>query len=684
MKALCVSLRIGVDTGGTFTDIVAHDTQSGRLHTFKTPSTPEDPACAILTGLKEGQELGLWQLSELTTLVHGTTVATNALLERRGATTAFITTAGFRDVLEIQRQNRPQMYDLRSRRPRPLVPRHLRLEIQERVLVDGTIEKPLDRTELDRVISEIAAGEVEAVVIGLLHSHTNPIHEILVAEAVTAQLPGVSVCTSHEIAGEPGEFERFSTAAANGYVQPVVEGYLNQLESRLNAAGVTAPVFVMKSSGGAGTAQAVSRRCVETAVSGPAGGVRASVELAQQVDGGNLIAADMGGTSFDVAVVTAGTAQLAREATIGGLPIRIPMLDIHTIGAGGGSIGWIDAGGAMRVGPHSAGASPGPVCYGRGGSRPTVTDANLVLGRLTPDSRLAGGMRLDEPAAREAIQNELALPLALSVEQAALGMVRVANAAMVAALRKVTVERGIDPRGYTLCPYGGAGPLHAAELATELGAKQVIVPTTPGVFSARGLVLSDLREDRFASLVEPLTEEIEPTLERLSAELTQQAMEVLQQAGKNAEPSVSNRQVALRYKGQSSPLELAWPVGQGAAWHALSAGFHDAHRKRFGFARIDQPLEVVSLSLSVELSLAMAPNPAPEERGNEEGRPDRRLVWFESGSCQAEVRHRESLQPGLTLEGPVIVEQDDTTTVIPPNWRMFVQDSGDLLLEARP
>lgn len=675
-----MGIRIGVDTGGTFTDLVAADEQTGALSTLKTPSTPEDPGRAILAGLEQGQAQGLWHLADVSMVVHGTTVATNTLLERRGAKTALITTRGFRDVLAIQRQNRPALYDLRSRRPEPLVPRSLRFELTERVLADGSIETLVDADDLQRIVAALKQEAPQAVVVGLLHSYTNPEHEIQVANALKRSLPDTAISLSHQIAPEQGEFERLSTAAANGYVQPVVESYLTRLESGLRSLGVAAPLFVMKSSGGAATATTVAQRCIETALSGPAGGVRACVELAKQTPSGNLIAADMGGTSFDVAVISNGRPQLAREASIGELPLRIPMLDIHTVGAGGGSLAWVDAGGALRVGPESAGAQPGPACYSRGGTRPTVTDANLVLGRLAPASRLAGGTALDLAAATKAIEQHLAEPLSLSIEQAASGILQVANAAMVAALRTLTVERGIDPRDYALCPFGGAGPLHGAELAEQLGMTRVIVPATPGVFSANGLLNADLREDQFAPLQLPLDAAATHELAATAELLRQRACDALQVADQEASTAirVARCAAAMRYVGQSGELQVEWQFGKSPELQPLADGLHAAHRQRFGFDRPDHTIELVGVAVSVERVLPRLP---ASEKSKRQAMPETtRDVGFAAGHLATRIVDRQALTTEEPLVGPAIVEQDDTTIVVPPEWAATTDAWGTLTL----
>ncbi len=385
-----MTVRIAIDTGGTFTDLVLFDAQSGQLFFHKVNSTPDDPGRALVQGIGQIVERSGAAGRPIELLVHGTTVATNTVLQRRGAKAAFITTAGFRDVLHIQRQDRPHMYDLRSRRAEPLIPRSLRFELNERLLFDGRVETPVDQEQLQTIIAQLKEHNVEAVAVGLLHSYVDPTHETSVGQTLTEQLPDATVCLSHELVQEQGEYERFSTCAMNAFVQPIMARYLQHIEEGLSAAELAAPLFVMKSNGGVMSAAAAARQAVQTILSGPAGGVVAGRAIAAAHQRQNIITCDMGGTSFDVAVIHQGQIAFARDAEMAGLAIKVPMLDIHTVGAGGGSIGWIDAGGALRVGPHSAGAHPGPACYGSGGNQPTVTDANLVLGRLAPATSRSG------------------------------------------------------------------------------------------------------------------------------------------------------------------------------------------------------------------------------------------------------------------------------------------------------
>ena len=676
-------IRIGIDTGGTFTDVVIQTGTNGHVFILKVHSTPDDPSLAILQGLRQGLQHVPADWDDIELLVHGTTVATNALLQRRGARAALITTAGFRDVLHIQRQNRPRLYDLRSRRAEPLIPRQLRLEIDERIGPHGEIQRPIDTAQLDALVHQLREAQVEAVAVALLHSYENPAHEEEVARVVAEKLPDVTVCTSRELARQIGEYERFSTCSANAFIQPVMKRYINNLEGSLRKQGMNAPLLVMKSSGGVTAAGTAARECVQTILSGPAGGVVAGMAIARHHENANVITADMGGTSFDVAVIVDGKASFAREAEMDGIALQVPMLDLHTIGAGGGSIGWIDDGQALRVGPQSAGADPGPACYGRGGKQPTVTDANVVLGRLATDSKLAGGMQLDQEAARRAIHDHLAVPLQLSVETAAEGMVRVVNANMVAAIRKLTVERGLDPRDFVLAPFGGAGPLHGAELARECGIRQTLVPFAPGATSAVGLLMSNLREDCVATHI-ALFDDMHPDqLRGMLTDLEEESAARLQMPADKTLIRSSSRSLALRYLGQSHdvPIRLA---GEEIDMQRITADFHHAHERMYGFARPDQPIELVGLWATVELNIQPLALPEGQRRAGTSSPQSTRDVIFHGQSMSTPIYDRSELGIGSQLTGPAIIEQIDSTTVVLPEQRVRVDDYGQLLLEGAP
>ena len=673
-----MTLRIAVDTGGTFTDLVLIDEANGRLLLHKVASTPDNPGRALVQGVTEIIHKAGRDSKSVEVLVHGTTVATNTVLQRRGAKVALVTTAGFRDVLHIQRQDRPRLYDLRSRRAAPLIPRSLRLELDERIRFDGSVQTPVDPDELRRLIDQLKAQGVQAVAVGLLHSYANPDHERAVGRALAEHLSETTVCLSHELVQEEGEYERFSTCAMNAYVQPAMKRYLDEMVGALEQAGVRAPLFVMKSNGGVMSAAVAARQCVHTILSGPAGGAVAGAGIAAAGTRQNVITADMGGTSFDVAMIHEGKIAFARDAEMAGLALKVPMLDIHTVGAGGGSVGWIDPGGSLRVGPESAGAVPGPACYGKGGRQPTVTDANLVLGRLGSDSLLGGGMRLDIEAARRVICDRLAKPLNMRIEQAAEGMIRVVNATMNAAIRKLTVERGYDPRTFTLCAFGGAGPMHGVELAAELGARELLVPVAPGVTSAVGLLMSRLREDRVRTAVGLLSEFDPRRLEKIMDDLRRDAQSELAFASKGRALETT-RTLGLRYLGQGYDLPVKIEDGPLDAAEITDA-FHEAHHRRYGFARQDQPVELVNVWVSVEVDVGTIALP-PCSDGSEVPPPlSTRSVYFAGRAYDTPVFRREELAVGAKLQGPAIIQQLDTTTVLWPRQQLEVDPIGQLVL----
>jgi N-methylhydantoinase A len=674
-----MSLRIGIDTGGTFTDLVVFDSSSGQLVFHKLSSQPDDPAGAIVCGICEVIDKVGAHHEALELLVHGTTAATNAVLERAGARVALITTRGFRDVLHIQRQDRPRLYDLRGRRSKPLVERALRLELDERMAFDGSVKRAVDLEGLDDLIEVLREEKVEAVAVGLLHSYANPAHELEVGRVLSKKLPAVTVCLSHELLGEHGEYERFSTCAMNAYVQPVIQRYLAQLEKGLRKNNLSAPLFVMKSNGGVMSAAVAGRQCVETMLSGPAGGVVAGAAVARKHSRHNLITADMGGTSFDVSVIHEGQVAFARETEMSGLPLGVPMLDIHTVGAGGGSLGWIDAGSALRVGPRSAGARPGPACYGRGGTEPTVTDANLVLGRLAAGSLLGGDMQIDPEAASRAIHDKLAHPLGLSIEEAAEGMIRVVNATMTAAIRKLTVERGHDPRDFVLCAFGGAGPMHGAEMAAEMGIGETIIPLAPGINSAVGLLMSNLREDRVRTHVERLDRMTPETLEAIFKDLQNDAEKRLRVGPTDDSGIRLHRMLGQRYVGQG--YELPIPIDTGRLHLGKIADeFHAEHERVYGYARTDQPIEVCSVWLSAVANLRPL---ELLEAGSTSGAAEpfaMRKVYLGGQVYDTRIYRREALGPDATVEGPAIVEQLDATTVVWPRQLLKVDRYGQLVL----
>ncbi|MDB6095464.1 MAG: hypothetical protein JWM32_3026 [Verrucomicrobia bacterium] len=675
-----MSWRIGIDTGGTFTDLVAINVEDGRRLFHKVHSTPHDPGEALCNGIIEMCTREGLDRAEVDHLIHGSTVATNAVLERKGARTAFLTTEGFRDVLILQRQNRPRLYDLRGRRPKSIVPRSLIFEVPERILCDGTVETPLDTGSLGAVIARLKAEKIESIAVGLLNSYVNPAHECALRDLLRQHLPGTKICLSHEVVRSQGEYERFSTCVINSYVQPKMQSYLERLKSSLSQKRLPSSLFIMKSNGGMTTAAVAGERSVETLLSGPAGGVVAGVRLAAETGRPDLITADIGGTSFDVSVIHGGKLGYSSRSDISGLAINVPMIDIHTVGAGGGSIGWIDAGGALRVGPQSAGAVPGPVCYGRGGTEPTVTDANLVLGRIAARSSLAGGMDLDLAAARRAIETRLASPLGLGIEETAEGMIRVVNARMTAAIRKLTVERGHDPARFSLCMFGGAGALHGAELADEMGLAEVIVPVLPGVFSAVGLLISEMREEQLQTWLRPLNAAAASELAERFDHLEQEAGGRLGIKSGGERTHRLDRRLQLRYQGQSHSLTVEIPGGT-IKDREVAALFHEAHRRLFGYAFADEPVEIVALWAVVTLHARESVTP-PYSPEKSPARIGERNVFLHGKNIEAAVYRRFSLASGTVISGPAVIEQPDTTTWVPPGHQAKVDPFGNLVLRA--
>lgn len=672
-----VNYRLAVDTGGTFTDfcLVGED---GRVEVFKLPSTPEDPSRAVLQGLAYLQAKGI-NPCQITLFLHGTTVATNALLERKGAALVLLTTKGFKDVLFIGRQNRPHLYDQRVTRPEPLVPRHRVIEVDERVLANGTVMVPLDEEKIAALVAALSDTGVEAVAVVFLHSYKNPVHEVRVKEEIEKRLSYLSVTISAEIVREFGEYERASTTVVNAYVRPVVERYVEKLQKELREAGIKS-IYIMQSNGGVISPAQAGKESVRTLLSGPAGGVLAGLYLARVTGYKDLITADMGGTSMDVALIHEGEAQYTTEGTIGGFPLKIPMLAIHTIGAGGGSIAWVDSGGALRVGPRSAGAVPGPACYGQGGEEPTVTDANLVLGRLgTAD--FAGGKKLSPALASRAIAERVGKPLGLEPKEAAAGIIRVVNANMVRAIRVVSVQKGYDPRRFVLVAFGGAGPLHAVELARELGIRRILVPPYPGVTSAWGMLAADFRRDYAISWIEELKPGIEATLAEGINELARQGERELLREGFSSSDITLTPLVDLRYKGQSYALTLPLPnlaAAGGAA--ALTRSFHALHAQYYGYAREEAPVEVVTLRLIAMGRLPRIEPPSWLVAAKPEPCQVRR-VYFETEYPAVPVYRRSDIGAGAVVEGPAVIIQTDSTTLLWPGDRAYCDYWGNLIIE---
>ena len=678
---------IGVDVGGTFTDFHAREDQSGREVVFKRPSTPADPGQAILSGLQELAAAHDVPLAEAARVAHGTTVATNALIQRKGAPIAAVATQGFRDLLEIGRQVRPHMYDLNLDKPEPLAGETMRFEVAERLDWQGEPVLPLTDAEAARAAKEIVESGAEAVAICFLFAYLNPAHEQKLAAAIRALAPDMRISLASEVQPEFREYERFQTTAINAYLQPLTAGYVERLATGLDGLAGGAALGVNQSSGGLMSPTRTAAYPVRTALSGPAAGAVGAAHIAKRAGRPNVATLDMGGTSADVALIADGATEIAFQRDVAGFPIRLAMVDIDTVGAGGGSIAWFDRDGLLKVGPISAGADPGPACYGQGGDRPTVTDANLVLGRLSETGLLDGAMPLDRSLA-EKVLKPVAERVGVSLEAAALGVLAIAVANMTRSVRRMSVERGRDPRDFALMAFGGAGPLHARDVAAELGMGEVLVPPAPGIVCAEGLLVSDQKEDFVASQRLPLTDAAMATASDVVGRLAERAAawfeaENLPEAGRAMELALD-----LRYVGQN--FELITPVAAGASvgpsdlpdTKKLASLFFAAHDRAYGFHDENAAVEIVNFRMTARGRLFDAPPPAEATAAPEMPEPTgRRPVWFDQDAAvDTPVYRRESLMPGLTFAGPAIVDQLDATTPVFPGDRVEVRADGSLLI----
>jgi N-methylhydantoinase A len=681
-------MRIAVDIGGTFTDVTAFDEASGEVALGKALSTPTN----LVDGIMAAMARAAASPSEADLIIHGSTIVINSILQRKGARTALVTTRGFRDVYEIGRINRPESFNLFFRKHRPLIPRDLVFEVPERMLADGTEEQPLDEVAARAVAHRIAALGIQAVAIVFLHSYRTPEHEIRMRAILEETAPELFVTASHELSREYREYERTSTVAANAYVGPIVSQYLGNLERRLAAESFRGGLMIMQSSGGLCDLETARRQCVQMMESGPAGGVVGSIAICEALEINDAICFDMGGTTAKACVVRRGSPDLSPDYFVGGynegLAIRIPVLDIKEVGTGGGSIAWIDPGGALHVGPESAGAEPGPVCYRRGGEQPTVTDADVMLGRIAPDQFLGGEMRLDSELARQALATRVAEPLGLSVERAASGLLAIAVSSMANAVRAVTTERGLDPRDFTLIAYGGGGPLHAVAVARELAIGTVIVPQAPAHFSAFGMLLADVRRDyvltRFQRLADIAMDELEVRYQQLERE----GADALRGIGIPPERIVIERAADMRYVGQEHAVAVAVPadVASEAAREVIKTAFNAAHQLRFSHSAPEEPTELVSLRVSVFGRIDKPPLPRIPE-GNAEPsadarRPARTVVLDDrDGPASCAVYDRTHLLAGNQIVGPAVIEEPASTTLLRGGDRAVVNAYGHLVID---
>jgi N-methylhydantoinase A len=661
-------LTLGVDTGGTFTDLVAWDSDGVLRYATKVPTTPADPSAGIMNALDsipDERRGGLF--------LHGTTTGTNALLERRGARTALLVTRGFRDVLELARQNRPNLYDWFERKAEPLVPRELCFEIDERSSPHESARRPLNEAQVREVVRDLRDGGVESVAVCLLHAYEEGEHEQAVKAILDSELESVHTSLSSDVLPDIMEYERASTTAANAYIAPVIEAYLGRLSDALRDSA--SRVYVMQSNGGLGSAATISRRAVQTVLSGPAAGVIGGLASTTGSDKTDFLTIDMGGTSFDIAYSEQREPAVSRDSLIDGSPIAVPSLDIHTLGAGGGSIARVDSGGALRVGPESAGSDPGPACYRQGGERPTVSDANLVLGRLTTDL-LGGRLKLDVDTAREAIERHVAGPLGIGVVDAARGIVEVVNAAMAKGMHLMSVARGRDPRRLGIVGFGGAGPLHACDLAAAIGCREVVIPLLPGNTSAIGLALASVRRERSEAVLAALDQfgdrEAKDVLDRLGRRVT----EDLAEDGVSPEAVVLTGTARVSYEGQRYQLDIPFRNGL----KAVSQAFRERHLQIYGYTR-EEPLNLFAIVVAGAGRIGLSEPPVQPAGGEVSGVGERsRDVWFGDAFYPTQVLERSELGPGAEFVGGTIVEQPDATTVVPPDWSGRVDSRGDLIV----
>jgi len=678
------TIRLGVDIGGTFTDLVLLDDKTGQTMVVKVPSQPNKPADALAAAVKRALKQANAPAESVNLLNHGTTIVTNAVLEGNLARTALITTSGFRDVLEIGRHVRPDMYDLNQDKPTPIVPRDLRFEVKERMAPDGNVLVSLEPDSVRAAVAAAKASGASAIAIGFLHAYANTEHETAMKAELIAALPEVSVSASSDICREIREFERISTVVLNAAAMPVVSRYLEILGELTADLIPKARVLLMQSNGGSMTVGAARQAPAHLVYSGPAAGVLACQFIGQLTQRPNVLGFDMGGTSTDISLVYRGEPLMTTEADVGGYPVRLPVLDVNTIGAGGGSIAWLDSGGGLRVGPKSAGADPGPVAYQQGGTEPTVTDANLVLGRLIPDRFLGGEMMLDPDAALAAIRKKIAEPLGLDPISAAAGILRIANANMERALKVSSAERGYDPRDFSLIAFGGAGPVHAAALAKEVGFASVLVPESPGVFSAFGLLVADLRHDFVRSYMVGLDQVSTKMLTSFYADLQALGEQALKDDGLDEQRWTFQRTADLRYVGQAYEVNVAFPDGSIDADTVaeVKSRFHGEHQRLFAHSAEDDPVEFVSLRMVATGSVDAPTFRKQPALRTPVSQADTRDVYFEeaNGFTACPIYQRQNLYPGAEFQGPAIIEQLDTTTVVHPGQTVSVDDWGSLII----
>ena len=665
------SYRISADIGGTFTDIVVENKDSEQVSTIKVLSTPENPANAVLNALKKNLNI-----KEIDFIVHGTTVGLNAFLERKGSRVLLLMTAGISDTYTIARGDRKELYNVQYKKPKPLVPREDVLEVKERIRWDGEIISKIDTNDLKQIIEKINKEKIQAVAICFLHSYVNPAHEIEVKKIIKESVnEDVEISLSHELAREWREYERASTAVMNSYIGPITNKYLKSLESQLFNDGYKDPLYIMQSNGGVIRAKTAIEQPVKTLLSGPVGGTIGGMALSKKINRPNLICVDMGGTSFDMSLIIDGKPSLTNETEQEHIPLLIPLVDIYTIGAGGGSIAWLENN-ALRVGPKSAGANPGPACYDKGGEEPTVTDANLYLGRLGAESKLGGWMNLDVKASENSLL-KISKQLSISPAELAEGILSIINAKMADAIRTITVKKGIDPREFSLVAFGGAGSMHAAWLAAELEIDEIIVPNDPGTFSAWGMLQTDIRRDLtvnfYNSFANLKKEKIEDSFNKLKTE----AIELLSIENVKSEDMSFNLTADMRYIGQEYYVNVA--IDKSIDLDKINQDFHNTYKKQFGHSTPEGPLEFINLRLIAEGKIKKS-NSLKSEKNLNTNKSYSRNITFYNKEFNTEILNRSNIESNIKINGPLIVEEETATSVIPPNYILEKDKYGNLII----
>jgi N-methylhydantoinase A len=692
-----MSWRIGVDIGGTFTDVALVNEDNGRIGIAKVSTTPDDFGAGVVQALSIALDDHNVVPESVSLLSHATTVVTNAILENKGARIALVATRGFRDVLELRRSARVDLYDLYQDAPAVLAPRHCRLEVTERLDASGAVVTPLDESDIDPIIEFVKNNDIEAVAVSLLYSFLNDAHERIVGDRLRAALPGVPVFLSSEVLPEIREYERTSTTAVCAYVGPILESYLHRLEEAVSGMGLP-KLYVMGSSGGVFDVAEGLKMPAMAIESGPAAGVIAAQLVGRQLNKPNLISFDMGGTTAKASLIKDGQVETTSEYEVGGgdgnvnrwmngagHPIRVPVIDLAEVSAGGGSIAWIDPVGALRVGPKSAGAAPGPVCYDGGGVDPTVTDANLTLGYLDPGALLAGRLAIRADKAEAAITERLAGPLKLDVDATAAAVVSIVNNAMAEALRIVSVERGHDAREFSLVAFGGAGPMHAAELASELGVREIIIPPIPGGFSALGLVATDLKRDYVKTFYAPLTGIDPADINAVYQGMEESARDMLRATDIPESRWVFERAADLRYLRQAYELTVPAPADAVTpeTLDALANGFHEKHRQTYGHENRNEIVQMVNLRLTAIGRLEGLDLRQTSATGGGSSMTGSRKVWFKGASrIDCAIHDRDKMNAGAEAPGPAVIQAVDTTIVVPPGWTARADDNGYIIMEA--